>query len=980
MNSADFETIFDKMKYGGAAFHELMRWRVRRVLMVLPHYDAWILENDAKLSDQIVGEYHQLNLTTVPRLSVADNGAEALTRIREESFDMVVVGERLGTLSPAEFAEAAKKINPDLAILLLYASRGDLAARPEHDLEEIFDADFVWTGDSRLFLAMIKYVEDKRNAPSDTADGRVGVMLMVEDSISFYSACLPLFYGETMLQTQRLIAEEMNDADKYWRMRTRPKVLLARNWEEAVSIGETYSNALIGIVSDIDFSRNGNRIPRAGFELVEYFRSIGIMVPVLFQSSDDSLASHAREFDARFQSKRVNDLHGGIRRFILQELGFGDFIFRKPDGREITRARTLLEFEEATASIPIDSVLFHANRNDFSRWLTARGEYKVAKGIRIIGEKDFTTPDEHRQFLCRALKEVRESRMKGRLIDFSFENPAVSGAIVRYGSGSLGGKGRGLAFFNSLLNASSLTQQFSPISVEIPKTLIIATGEFDKFLEVRNLPVETIQDEEEHRRSFVRAHFPGKLAEVLDTFLMREPGPLAVRSSTLLEDSRYIPLAGVYETYMIPGGSDRRERLRLLCDAVKLVWSCVFSSEAVKSRKLLGMAGEEEKMAVVIQKVAGRQYGDYWFPQISGAAQSMNYYPVGCMTREDGITRIAIGMGKTVVDGEGGYPFCAKYPNVPWRTEEDSVKNNQTHFWTVRYGQDALTTTNLLSGENSTLERLTIGNAEKMGILRHTVSTWDPIAYRLVDGLDFPGLRVVDFRDILAYDWLPLAPLVDYLLQLAKIAMGVPVEMEFALDWKGDLPEDVTFSLLQVRPIVSGAGKSAEISACPDDTCLLLRAEKALGHGIINGITDVIWIDPNLYDPGQTEAIRDQIAAVMEELAARDRYTILIGPGRWGSRDRFLGIPVSWSQIRQSRLVVEVAQSPGAPEPSQGSHFFHNLVSLGVGYAHVFNGGGFVAWDKLRETASGNGVVRHSVFNEALDIVIDGRHGRAWVI
>ena len=972
MDSKDYKSIFEKMKFGVDAFHKLMQWRVRRVLMVLPHYDAWILEHDAKLSEQIVGEYHQLNLTTVPRFSIADNAKDALNQISHKSFDMVLTGERLGELTPLEFATEARIIDPDLQVLLFYSSRGDLVVSREDISTDEIDAEFVWTGDPGLFLAMIKYVEDKHNAPNDTADGRVGVLLMVEDSTSFYSACLPPLYGEIMTQTQRLIAEEMNDTDKYLRMRTRPKVLLARNWEEALNLGETYRHALIGIVSDIDFPCNGQLLTGAGFDLVNHFRSIGITVPVLFQSSDESHASKAREMDARFQSKQVNDLQQGIRRFILQELGFGDFVFRNPDGREITRVTTLNEFEKATASIPVESMLYHASRNDFSRWLIAHGEYQIAKGVRRISNKDFPSPNEHRQFLCRALQEVRESRLKGRLVEFSFDSSAVLANVIRYGSGSLGGKGRGLAFFNELLHSASFSSQYSPITVGIPHTLIVATGEFDKF-------IKTVQIDNNPRRSFLKAPLTEELTKVLESFLACEPGPLAVRSSSLLEDSRFIPLAGVYETLMIPAVSSKDERLRLVCNAVKLVWSCVFSSDAVKYRASIGMAGEEEKMAVVIQRIAGREHGQYWFPRLSGTAQSLNYYPIGFMAREDGIARLAVGLGKSIVGGEYGFPFCPKYPTVPWRAQEESIREKQTHLWVLRSNPHTLSDANLLTGEDSTLEKLTMDDAEKMNVLRHMVSTWDTENCRMADGLESPGVRVADFRDILVYDWLPLAPLVDTLLNLAQTAMGMPVELEYSLDWEGDVPKDVSFSLLQVRPLVDRFGNSDELTECPEDSRLLFRSEKALGHGIINNIRDVVWVDSKLYNPVQTENLRDQISTIMDTLAEENRYAVLIGPGRWGTRDRFLGIPVTWAQVRQARLVVEVTRESGDPDPSQGSHFFHNLVSLGAGYAHVAADTGFIDWDTLNAAASGNGAVRHSKFPKPLNVVIDGRHGKAWI-
>jgi len=980
MDTNNLKEVFDKLKYGDDAFHELMRWRIRRILLVLPHYDAWILEHDAKLSDQIVGEYHQLNLTTVPRMITVSDGEEALNLLKSQPFDLMIIGVRVGELSSEELADKAKQIQNELAVLMLLSSRSDLSAievsQTEGDTQ--IDARFLWTGDSRLFLAMIKYVEDFRNAPEDTRDGRVGVLLVVEDSVSFYSAYLPLLYGEIMTQTQRLIAEEMNDNDKYWRMRTRPKVLLARTWDEAVKLGDMYREALIGIVSDIAFSRNGEIDERAGFSLITHLREMDVHVPVLFQSSDDSQASEAKKFGARFQGKLSGDLHRGIRRYILEELGFGDFIFSSPDGRELKRVGTLRDFELAIGSLPVESILYHAERDDYSRWMAAHGEYQVARRIKPVRSEDFLTPESHREFLVRSFREVRENRHRGRLLDFRFDNPGAPGSVARYGSGSLGGKGRGLAFFNALLNTSPWEENFSPLSVEIPQTLIIATGEFDRFLDEGELPPDGPVDDERLRRAFLETDLPDSLMAVLEAFSESEPGPLAIRSSALLEDSQSIPFAGVYDTYMIPGILDKTERMSLVADAVRLVWASTYSREATAYRNSLGVGREEEKMAVIVQQVTGMRHGDYWFPRLSGTAQSLNYYPVGPMDREDGAARIAIGLGRSVVGGDRGFLFSPRYPNVPWGTEEDRWREGQTHFWVIKTD---VVGAELISGESSTLERLTIREAEKLDVLLHMASTWDSVGHRLVDGIGSPGPRVVDFRDILGYEWLPLSSLLDHLLKIARSAMGIPVELEFSLDWKGALPEDAVFSLLQVRPLVSQVGPLSAVPDRPDDSELLLRSGKSLGHGVIDGIHDVIWIDPDLYDPGYTEVLRDEVAALMDKLAEEKRHTVLIGPGRWGSRDRFLGIPVSWSQVRQAKLIVEVSRGPGDPEPSQGSHFFHNLVALGVGYAHISSTAeDFVDWEFLRKNSAGTGVVRSARFEKALEIVMDGKNGLAWLV
>lgn len=984
METDNTKIIFEKLRFGENAFHELMKWRIRRILIVLPHYDAWILENDAKITDQIVGEYHQFNLTTVPHITTVADGEDALVLLQKKEFDLVIIGMRIGDLSPEELATKAVEINPNIAVLMLLSSRSDLASLGDNPIpakDSKIDAHFVWTGDSRLLLAMIKYIEDQRNAPNDLKDECVGALLLVEDSILFYSSYLPLLYSEVMTHTQRLIAEEMNDTDKYWRMRTRPKVLLTRSWEEALHFGNAYKDSIIGVISDISFRKNGKLDERAGFSLIDQFRSTGIRVPVLFQSSNETLQKEAEKYEAQFQSKTTNTLHQGIRLFLLRNLGFGFFVFREPDGREVRKVKTLRDFELALNSVSAETIMYHNNRNDFYRWLIAHGAYNVARKIKSVYINDLSEVNEHRKFLLRAFYNARKERHRGRLLEFSLEDPGVIGCISRYGGGSLGGKGRGLAFFNALLHVSKSSEQFTPLSVEIPATLIIATDEFDNFIYNNELHSGDFVNDEELKNQFLSHPLPSELKTTLFTFAQRNKGPLAVRSSSLLEDSQSIPCAGIYDTYMIPDNGNLDDKGQLLCDAVKLVWASTFSLEAEQYREALGTRQGTEKMAVVIQQVAGQQHDGYWFPRLSGTAQSLNYYPIDPMTQEDGVSNIALGLGRAVVEGYGGLLFCPKHPEIAFGTEEDRWKEGQTHFWALRCHSSEEQGIRLIEGEGNTLECLPIRRAETMKILRHIASTWDSVSHRLIDGIETQGPRVIDFKDILNYKWLPLASLLDSLLQLFRKAMGIPVELEFALDWDGDLPQNAIFSLLQVRPLISQENPLLSSSICPDDSQLFLRSDKSLGQGMIRNISDVVWIDPELYDPLKTEEFRDQIITIMEELAKKERYAILIGPGRWGSRDRFLGVPITWGQVCQSKLIVEVSRNLSDPEPSQGSHFFHNLVALGVGYAHVSlsSAQSFVDWNILRQNSKGNGPVYHSVFDSELHIMMDGKKGKTWV-
>ncbi len=986
MDVKELDYFYNKFKYGEDNFHNLMQYRVRKILLISTFYDAYIFEHDSKLADQIVGEYHQLNLTTVPRMVSAPTGKEALRKLEGEHFDLVITTMRIGEISPFELADKVKEISPDTAVLLLLTGKTDinLVNRNQHRMENIENV-FLWNGNSRLFLAMIKYIEDKRNVLYDTEKGFVRVILLVEDSITFSSMYLPLLYTEIMEQTQRLIAQELNDNTKYHRMRTRPKVLLARTYEEAVETTNRFKDYLLGIISDVEFTHGGEIDREAGFNLLKTLREEGNDVPVLLQSSDRTKRETAERLKVQFLYKRAPTLLAELRHFILSNLGFGDFVFKDEGGQEISRAHTLKDFESIFPTVPIKSLLFHASNDHFSGWLTAHGEFQVARRIKPVKVSDFGNPEDMRIFLTDIFKEVREQRNRGKIVDFDESVLQQENVIVRIGSGSLGGKGRGLAFFNTLLVTTEIAKKYGDIRIQIPRSSIIGTQEFDLFMQENDLEnIHHRASDEEIKKVFLQGQLSEQVMDQLIIYLKHITGPLAVRSSGLLEDSQSQPFAGVYETYMVPNNSpDFNTRLRQVCDAIKLVYASVFLENAVSYIETLNYGIEEEKMAVIIQELVGNRYDDIFYPHFAGVAQSHNYYPISHMEHADGVVMLAAGLGQSVVRGGREYMFCPKYPEITYGAVKDLLRSSQTHFFALDMTKDNC---DLSRGEDVTLRNPRISVAEKQGTLRHLASVWDNDNDRILDGLSNPGPRIVNFANILKYEYFPLAKVLQDILTLSEIALGIPVEIEFAVDLTKNPREGIvpTFYLLQVRPLsVNPEEASIDLDGMePGD--LLLYSREALGNGLVEDIHDILYLDPHRFDNTKTHEIQQEVAEFNKRLKETTGGYILIGPGRWGTRDRFLGVPVTWGQINRSRIIVETGLEDFDIEPSQGSHFFHNLVAMNVGYLNIpFHNAetAFIDWKWLKEqeVVDEGTYFRHIRTKTPLKVQMDGKHSEAVV-
>lgn len=982
MDLDELDYYYNKFKYGEDNFHYLMQWRVKEILIVSTFYDAYTFEHDSLLSEQIVGEYHQLNLTTVPRITSVPGAKEAMRRLEEKEYDLVITTMRIGEDSPFELSRVIKEKYPDIPIILLLTVKTDirLIKKNRARLENI-DNVFLWNGDSKLMLAMIKYVEDKRNVAYDTENGFVQVILLAEDNITFNSIYLPLVYTEIMEQTQKLISQELNDNQKYYRMRTRPKVLITDNYEEAHALYQKYKDYLLCVMSDMEFYRNGELDNRAGLELLKLVKRENKDLPCILQSSVDSNAQCAEKLGVVFFHKKSQFLLKDLRNFIINNLGFGDFVFRDEAGNELHRAKHIRDFVQIIPDVSEESLIFHSKRNHFSTWLIAHGEFQIARRLRPIKVEDFPDIDNFRHYLIDVFYKVSSARNRGKILTFSPGSLRMEHAITRIGKGSLGGKGRGLAFFNAFLVTTEFENRFSDVNIRIPKTTIVGTSEFSRFVNDNELfDTRKCDRDEVIMQRFLDAHLNPEMISKLTVYLENVTTPIAVRSSGLLEDSQSQPFAGVYKTFMLSNNDpDMRVRLKELSDAIKLVYASVYLKETKQYIENLNYLIEEERMAVVIQEIVGEPHGDYFYPHLSGVGQSYNFYPLGSMEHADGVVSIAVGLGQSVVDGGRNYRFCPRYPKVPFLTQDDILRSTQTDFYALNL---CCADPDLSISEYETLSKLTITEAEKHHTLYHSVSTYNVADDRIEPGMSAKGPRVVDFANILQYEAFPLSTILSEILDMSQKAMGIPVEIEFAVDLTKDPARGIrpTFNLLQVRPMtVNQEELFLEIDPEQKDD-LILYTEESMGNGIVENVRDIIYVDPERFDKTETMAIKREIEALNAQMREEDREYILMGPGRWGSRDRFLGIPVVWSEINKAKVIVEVGLEDFEIEPSQGTHFFHNVVAMNVGYFNVPQSGkrrGFVDWSWLKKqkiTYSGEYCL-HIVSDEPYKVIMDGKKG-----
>jgi len=944
--------LLSRYKSDDEIYHDLMRFKIREILLVATMYDAFILQQEGKLTEIIFGEYHQLNLSSAPRVTSVSFGEEALEALKTHRFDMVILTMRIDEMTPFELSKKIRDINPSIPILLLLNEDSDIELiKDKGDRLKYFDKIFVWNGDAKVFLTMIKYIEDKINVVNDTKIGLVRVILLVEDSIRYYSRYLPILHVEIMKQTQRLIADEhLDDMKKLLRMRTRPKVLMAENYEEAIELFKQYKDYLLCVISDVRFSRDRELDEQAGVKLIKYIKSQIEFLPILIQSSEQENALKASELHTSFLNKNSDNLSHDLTDFILNNLGFGDFIFRNPAGKKIASAKSMAEFENLLKIVPDESLVYHANRNHFSSWLMARGEIQIAKFIQPIKVTDFESYTELRKHLIEVCKVVHEQRTRGKVILFNESILDEGKHVVRLSGGSLGGKGRGIVFLNMLIQNRELFSINQNVNVLIPQTTIIGTEEYDCFVEKNNFQdaLNIEENFEEIKKLACSGHLSGELREKLHKYLQHADYPLAVRSSSLFEDSISQPFAGVYDTYFLPNNHpDIKVRLRHLEDAIKLVYASVYTKSARSYLEAINYKVGEEKMAILLQKVVGNQFEKRFYPHFSGIAQSYNYYPISYLKPRDGIAVIGFGLGKYVVDGEKAWRFCPKYPKMDFIAQEDFLKKSQVSFYALNMEEDNI---DLIEGSDVTLSRLDIDEAEEDGTLQYCASVWDYQNNSIRVGTDYQGPKIMNFASILKYDYFPLAQTLDAILEIIKGTMGTPVKIEFAVDLHEDENGKPNFYLLQIKPLLGELEEFNLDLGGINKEDLFLYTEKAMGNGTVDDLYDIIYVDHLKFDKSKTLEMAKELEDLNRIMKEEGRNYILIGPGRWGTRDRWLGIPVRWAHISNAKIIVETELEDFRVESSLGSHFFHNVISKRIGYFNIpySSDNNFINWEWLK--------------------------------
>ena len=967
-------------------FENLMPFRVQNILLVSSLYDSFILREDGRLNELLIDESLELNLRQIPGITHVSSCAEALDLAKANpQFNLIVTNLTVGDTNAAALARSVRRAGLDIPVVVLGYDYREIkkfvAQNPVTDIDRVF----LWQGTARILIAIVKYIEDKYNVLHDSRAMGVPVLLVVEDNIRYYSSFLPVIYTELIKQSRRVIQEGINVAHKLVRMQARPKILLCSNFEEASELVQKYRDYIFGIVSDVEFPWDGKLSPEAGFELARMVKSLTPDVPVVLQTSRTEFRPRAHAEGYSFLRKRSPTLLKDLRRILTDSFGFGDFVFRMPDQREVGRATDLNQLEEQLQTIPSDSLMYHAQRNHFSHWLMARTEFALAAKLRPRKVSDFNGPEHLRRDLIESINDYRREQNEVLIGDFKADTykPEQS-SFLRIGAGSLGGKARGLAFVRHLLRTRRIAKRYPGIRIAVPPAVVIATDLFDLFLAENNLSDFALHcdDDSETQQRFLDSQLPGPLEENLRAYLEQVHYPLAVRSSSLLEDSQYQPFTGVYETFMLGNQqADLEARFNELCEAIKLVYASTFSQHAKAYVRATPYRLEEEKMAVILQQVVGTLHAPRFYPDFSGVVRSHNFYPIEPMTFSDGIAAVALGLGRTVVDGGKCMSFCPRYPRnlLQFSSVEDILANTQTEFCALE-----------LDGAGSGsgpghLREVSYGLdvAEADGTLHAVASTYSADNHAVYDGLSRPGARVVTFAPMLKHGLFPLANILEVLVRSGEDALGNPVEIEFAVRLpRGDEPAD--FGFLQIRPLTLSRDHQDLAMGDIEPSQLICSSGKVLGNGRIENLHDVVVVDSQRFERSRSREVAEAVAHFNAVLSPENRPYLLIGVGRWGSNDPWLGIPVEWDEISGARAIVEAGFRDFRVTPSQGSHFFQNLSAFQVGYFTVNPdaGEGSLDWQWLEEqkAVEERGCVRHLQFEHPLRIVMNSRTSQGVIL
>ncbi|MBT3635046.1 MAG: hypothetical protein HN729_06455 [Candidatus Marinimicrobia bacterium] len=965
-------------------FQDLMLHRVHEILLVSSPYDAFILEEDGRLTERVLHEYIGMHMSYAPRIWGATTASRAMTMLGKRKFDIIIVMMRIADIDPVTFARQVKDKFPTKPVILLIFDESEISDIPDSVFSTVIDKVFLWSGNANVFPAIIKYIEDIKNVKRDIKLGDVRAIIVVEDTPRYYSMILPMMYKIILYHTRKLINSSLDDSQRMLHMRARPKILLASSFEEAIRFYKTNRKNILGIISDIRFPKEGKLNDRAGVDFAKWVRGMDSDMPIMLQSTDKKHETEARNLDAQFLNKTSATLMKDLKNFIVRNFGFGDFVFRLPDGNLVGISKDMYELEKSLEIVPEESLKYHAKKNHFSNWLAARGEFEIATRMRPIRVSDFSSIEELRKYLITSISEYRDVHNQGRVVDFSSDSFDQKSNFIRIARGSLGGKARGLAFANSILAKSNLSKKYKNVKIRIPHVTVIGTDEFDNFMEENSLweLALKVNNNQEVLTAFLESYLSPKLEEALATLIEGTDYPIAIRSSSLLEDSQYQPLAGMYETYMLPNLKNNDNKLKIISEVVKRIYASTFYLNAKTIIDNSSHRHEEEKMAIIIQELVGSQVKNRFYPTFSGIAQSYNFYPVSYQKREEGIAFVALGLGKTVVEGGKALRFSPYYPSIlpQFYSIKSTIQNSQNSFFAL----DTERKIETIGGENDNLKQYDLKTAEEDGNLKHIASVVCAQDNVIRDSLSYEGVRIITFASILKWKTFPLAEILKDLLQMGEEGLGCPVEIEFSANIGKNSDFDLDFCLLQIKPMVITSGLSLGKIGKYSNEEILFKSESALGDGIIDDIHHIIVVKTDNFDASATLDIAAEIEQMNSKIKSHGKY-VLVGPGRWGTADRWLGIPVSWHQISGAKIIVEMELDDFKVDPSFGSHFFQNVTSMRIGYFTIKSGASsldFINWECLnrQNILMETKYLACYEFNNQLRIKIDGQTGSGIIL
>jgi len=974
--------------FGDTSFSLLMQKRIRRVLVICSSYDFFMIEEDGRIDEQIFNEYVSLSLRYPPVFIHAESAKKAFNILEKGQIDLIIEMLSIGDVNTFELAKQLKAKYSNIPIVVLTHFSREVSMKLENEDLTAIDHVFCWLGNADLLLAIIKLIEDKMNAEFDIGDVGVQCILLVEDSIRFISSYLPNLYKIILQQSSEYMKDALNEHQQMLRRRGRPKILHAKSYDEAIDIFKKYKSYILGIISDVSYKYTADKRDirtKAGLELCRIVKAEDPNIPFLLQSSDGSNEKDAKEMGAGFLNKYSKNLSIELRDYVLNNFGFGDFIFRDPKTLEKKYvASDLKTLQKLILSIPDDIFIFHTTHDDLSKWLNARALFPIAQIFKPAKLEDFKSLDDARNYIHRAISSFRSSKAKGIIAEFNKRTFDEYLSFSRIGEGSIGGKARGLAFINSIITKENLQNRFKNLLITIPRTNVLSTEVFEEFMESNNLYDIgfSSQSDEKILRMFINARLPESVRQDLSTIISFSRNPLAVRSSSKLEDSYFQPFAGIYNTYMIPKPENRELALRLLEEAIKCVYASVYFKTSKSYMLATANALDEEKMGIIIQEVCGNLYGYKFYPAISGVARSVNYYPVYPEKSEDGIATIAYGLGKLIAEGGIALRFSPKYPKkiMQLSSVENAIRNTQHHFYALDMNPDKFIPS---ADDKVNLVKLRIADAENDTSLKYVASVYDMDNNTIRDGISLPGKKVITFSNILVHDTFPLAEVVDTILQTGQKAMNNPIEIEFAVNLDRPEGQPGIFNFLQIRPIVAYHKELNFRIGEVDIRQTIIFSEKAMGNGIFKNISHLLYVKPESFNASRNLLIVKEIEELNNKLIKAKENYVLVGPGRWGSSDPWLGIPIRWAQISGARIIVESGLEDYQVDPSQGTHFFHNLTTFGVGYFTVspqsHEGHFDVEFLNNQKAVSETKHLRLVKFDEPLKIEVDGRNNKGVV-